>query len=204
MASNRPFFEKIFGENWATMPAVFHAHYANRTHKDDIVLVTGTMDIRQSWVMRLVAPLFRITKTLVPIDRKDIDTEVIFRTHIDSDDFWYHRHFRLGETDTYSFVSRLEHMGGNQVTEWTGAGIGWHSTFSFDGTHVRLGHIGYRLKVGRLTMPLPVTWLFGVPSAFEEAIDDTHFHMEMTIQHWLFGFLYSYSGTFEISEVTLD
>lgn len=95
-------------------------------------------------------------------------------------------------------------MGANQVTEWTCAGIGWHSTFSFDGAHVRLGHIGYRLKVGGLTMPLPVTWLFGVPSAWEEAIDDTHFRMGMTIQHWLFGFLYSYSGTFEISEVTLD
>ncbi|WP_367180976.1 DUF4166 domain-containing protein [uncultured Roseobacter sp.] len=67
----------------------------------------------------------------------------------------------------------------------------------------RLEHIGYRFKLGRLTMRLPVTWLFGVPSAWEEAIDGTHFRMEMTIQHWLFGYLYSYSGAFEIDEVTL-
>ncbi|WP_299853929.1 DUF4166 domain-containing protein [uncultured Roseobacter sp.] len=203
MSENEPFFEKIFGEDWATMPEVFHAHYANRTHRDDVVRVTGLMDIRQSWLMRLAAPLFRMTKTLVPVDRKGVDTEVIFRTHADNDGFWYHRHFRLGPVGTYEFVSRLEHMGGNQVTEWTGAGIGWHSTFAFAGGRVRLEHIGYRFKLGRLTMRLPVTWLFGVPSAWEEAIDDTHFRMEMTIRHWLFGYLYSYSGAFEIDEVTL-
>ena len=192
MSENEPFFEKIFGDDWATMPKVFHAHYANRTHRDDVVRVTGPMDIRQSWLMRLAAPLFRMTKTLVPVDRKGIDTEVIFRTHADNDGFWYHRHFRLGAGGTYEFVSRLEHMGGNQVT------------FAFDGSRVRLDHIGYRFKLGRLIMRLPVTWLFGVPSAWEEAIDDTHFRMEMTIQHWLFGFLYSYSGAFEIREVNLD
>jgi len=203
MTGSRPFFETIFGEDWAIMPKVFHAHYANRTHKRDVVCVSGKMDIRQSWIMRLAAPLFRMTKTLVPIDRKGVNTEVFFRTHVDSDAFWYHRHFHLGTDDTYVFVSRLEHMGGNQVTEWTRSGIGWHSTFTFDGTRVRLGHIGYRIKLGRLTMPLPATWLFGVPSAWEEAIDKNHFRMEMTIRHWLFGFLYSYSGEFEIAEVNL-
>lgn len=203
MAGDRPFFEEIFSEDWATMPAVFRAHYANRPHKDDIVCVAGSMDIRQSWLMRLAAPLFRMTKTLVPTDRNGIETEVVFRTHTDREGFWYNRHFRLGEGDNYSFVSRLEHMGGNQVTEWTGAGIGWHSTFTFDGARVQLEHIGYRLKLGRFTMPLPLTWLFGVPSAWEEAVDETHFRMEMTIQHWLFGFLYSYLGEFEIVEVNL-
>ena len=204
MSENEPFFEKIFGEDWAKMPKVFHAHYANRAQRDDVVRVTGQMDIRQSWLMRFAAPLFRLTKTLVPVDRESIDTEVIFRTHVDSDCFWYHRRFRLGADDVYEFVSRLEHMGGNQVTEWTGAGIGWHSTFAFDGSRVRLDHLGYRFKLGRWTIGFPMTWLFGVPSAWEEAIDHTHFRMEMTIRHWLFGFLYSYSGEFKISEVALD
>jgi len=71
-------------------------------------------------------------------------------------------------------------MGGNEVTEWTGAGIGWHSTFHFDGTRVRL-----------------------TPSAWEEAVDDTNFKMEMTIRHWMIGQIYSYSGTFKITEVSL-
>lgn len=178
------------------MPAVFHAHYANRPHQDDVVCVAGLMDLQQSWLMRLVAPVFRMTKTLVPVDRSGIETEVAFRTHVDRDGFWYHRHFRLGDGHTYSFVSRLEHSGGNQVTEWTGAGIGWHSTFKFDGMRVQLAHISYRLKLGRFTAPLPLTWLFGVPSAWEEAVDESRFKMEMTIQYWIFGFLYSYSGEF--------
>jgi hypothetical protein len=38
---------------------------------------------------------------------------------------------------------------------------------------------------------------------------DTHFERQrttrrtMTIQHWLFGFIYSYSSEFEVSEVPL-
>ncbi len=204
MSENQPFFEPIFGEDWASMPAVFHAHYANRTGRNDVVRVTGPMDIRQSWLMRLAAPLFFMTKTLVPVDRNGVDTEVTFRTHANRDGFWYCRRFRFDADSTYEFVSRLEHMGANQVTEWTSSGIGWHSTFAFDGSRVRLSHLGYRFKLGRLTMRLPMTWLFGVPSAWEEALDDQYFRMEMTIQHWLFGFVYSYSGVFRIHEVTLE
>jgi len=203
MADNKPFFESIFGEDWVRMPSVFHSHYANRSGCNDVVRVTGQMTIRQSWVMRLAAPVFRLTKTLVPIDREDVDTEVTFRTHADCDGFWYDRHFKLSDVEDYSFVSRLEHMGGNEVTEWTGAGIGWHSTFHFDGTRVRLSHLGYRLRIGRIQLPLPVTWLFGTPSAWEEAVDDTNFKMEMTIRHWMIGQIYSYSGTFKITEVSL-
>ena len=204
MSGKEPFFEKIFGAEWATLPTVFHAHYANRADKDDVVRVVGKMDIRQSALMRLAAPFFRLTKTLVPVHREGVGTEVTFRTHADRDGFWYHRHFALGPDTIYKFVSRLEHLGGNQVIEWTGSGIGWHSTFAFDGGRVRLEHIGYRLKLGRVTMRFPATWLFGVPSAWEEVIDETHFRMEMTIRHWLFGFLYSYAGVFEIREVNLD
>ena len=202
MAEKRPFFEEIFGADWARLPAVFHRHYANQKGTQDVVRVVGKMDVHQSWIMRLAAPLFWLTKTLVPINRRNIDTEVLFCTHAENDYFWYHRHFKLSADQTYSFVSRLEHMHGNEVTEWTGAGIGWHSAFAFDGSRVQLEHLGYRFKLGRFRCALPVTWLFGAPSAWEEAIDDTQFNMEMTIQHWLFGELYSYKGTFEIAEVT--
>ncbi|MEX0340181.1 MAG: DUF4166 domain-containing protein [Arenibacterium sp.] len=204
MSKDEPFFEAVFGEDWASMPPVFHAHYANRKGRNDVVRVTGLMDIRQSGLMRLAAPLFRLTKTLVPVDQVGIDTDVIFRTRSDSEGFWYHRRFRLSADSTYEFVSRLEHVGGDRVTEWTRSGIGWLSTFTFDGTRVRLTHLGYRFKLGKLTMRLPMTWLFGVPSAWEEPINDHRFRMEMRIQHWLFGCLYSYSGEFTVSEVTLD
>ncbi len=87
MADKGPLFEEIFGEDWASMPAVFHNHYANRTHKEDVVRVAGAMNVRQSWLIRLAAPFFLATKTLIPIDRDGIETEVIFRTQSDSDCF---------------------------------------------------------------------------------------------------------------------
>lgn len=46
--------------------------------------------------MRLAAPFFRLTKTLVPVYRKDVETGVIFRTQADRNGFWFHRHFTPG------------------------------------------------------------------------------------------------------------
>lgn len=161
------------------------------------------MNIWQSILMRPAAVLFRAAATLVPITEDGVETEVVFRTKPDSTCFWYDRSFTPSDGRIYRFVSRLEPLGENQVVEWTGVGIGWHSTFGFDGKRVRLEHVGYRLKLGRFNLPLPLTWLFGRPTAWEEAIDDERFQMRMTITHPIFGRLYQYSGNFKIVEVSL-
>lgn len=46
--------------------------------------------------MRLAAPFIRLTKTLVPVHRKDVETGVIFCTQADCNGFWFHRHFTPG------------------------------------------------------------------------------------------------------------
>ncbi|MFT6659142.1 DUF4166 domain-containing protein [Maritalea sp.] len=203
MAEADPFFMEIFGNAWATMPDVFHKHYANRAFCDDAVKVTGTMSIWQSPIMRPAAFLFRWTKTLIPVTAENLAAEVIFRTRSDSDKFWYDRTVRLQGGETLNFVSYLEPKGGNQVVEWTGSGIGWHSTFQFEDNRVHLRHLGYRFRLGKLDFPLPLTWLFGTPSAWEEAISETEFKMEMTIDHAVFGRIYSYTGQFEIKDIAL-
>lgn len=203
MSSNSPVFEEIFGDAWPTMPGVFRLHYANRKRSKDCVRVTGSMNIWQSPLLRPAAVLFRATGTLVPVTQNDIETEVVFRTQRDSVCFWYDRAFKLEDGSLYRFVSRLQPMGGNEVIEWTGAFIGWHSTFAYDGKRVRLEHIGYRLRFCRWHLRLPLTWLFGKPSAWEEAIDDECFRMEMTIKHPILGQLYRYSGRFMVKEVDL-
>lgn len=203
MAYKTPVFEEIFGDAWFTMPSVFRLHYANRKRSEDSVRVTGLMNIWQSPLLRPFAMLFRATGTLVPVTQDDVETEVVFRTQRDSQCFWYDRAFKFRDGSLYRFISRLEPVGGNEVIEWTGALIGWHSTFVYDGKRVRLEHVGYRLRIGRWHLRLPVTWLFGKPSAWEEAIDDKRFQMEMMINHPIFGLLYRYSGWFEIVEVNL-
>ncbi len=49
-----------------------------------------------------------------------------------------------------------------------------------------------------------IEFLVGRGEASEEAIDETRFRMIMTIKHRLFGILYSYHGTFQITEVDLE
>ncbi|GAA6176464.1 hypothetical protein [Sulfitobacter pacificus] len=93
--------------------------------------------------MRLAVPFIRLTKTLVPVHRKDVETEVIFRTQAGRNGFWFHRHFTLGPNTIFKFVSCLEQMGGNQVIEWMGSLIGWHPTFAYKGDRVQLDHVGY-------------------------------------------------------------
>ena len=202
-AGEMPVFEGIFGDAWAELPKVFRLHYANRKNCEDIVRVIGKMSVWQSALMRPAAALLRATGSLVPVTEDHIETEVVFRTQKDSSCFWYDRSFTLNNGRLYRFVSQLEPVGGNEVIEWTGALIGWQSTFAYDGKRVRLEHIGYQLRFGRLKLPLPLTWLLGRPSAWEEAVDDKCFKMEMTINHPLLGLLYRYSGCFEIVEVSL-
>lgn len=186
------------------MPAVFHAHYANRANREDVVRASGTMRIWQSPWMRPAAILFRWTQTLVPVTEDGVSTQVTFKTHTGSHAFWYDRRFTLRDGRTMTFVSRMEPRRGNEVVEWTGSGIGWHATFSFQDNRVRLRHLGYRMRLGRFDIALPMAWLVGRPVAWEEAFSDTEFRMEMTIEHPLLGRLYSYSGTFRIEEIALE
>lgn len=186
------------------MPPALQAHYANRIGRNDVVQVAGRMQVRQSPLMRPFNVLFRWTKTLVPITAKDVNTQVTFRTRSNSRAFWYERRFNLPDGQWIEFVSRMEPQDSGEVIEWTGAGVGWLSRFSFDGHRVHLAHRGYRLRMGSVTLPLPVTWLFGTPAAWEEAISATEFRMKMTIDHPIFGQVYAYEGEFRLGDITLE
>lgn len=203
MAKAAPFFSDIFGAAWDEMPSVFHKHYANRSYNDDLVRVRGNMSVWQSWLIRPFSFLFSFTGTLIPVCADDLAAEVVFRTRTDSNRFWYDRRVTLEGGKHLNFVSYLEKKGGNQVVEWTGIGVGWHSTFEFKNNRVLLRHLGYRFRIGNADLPLPLSWIFGKPAAWEEAISDKEFQMEMVIDHFMFGRIYSYSGRFKIEDVSL-
>lgn len=202
MSSAAPFFKEIFGAAWDTMPKVFHKHYANRAGQNDLVRVVGSMSIWQSRLFRPFSFFFAWTGTLIPVCDDDLAAEVVFRTRTDTNRFWYDRRVRLKDGKQMNFVSYLEKRGGNQVVEWTGIGVGWHSTFEFRNDRVILSHLGYRFRFGNFDFPLPLSWGFGKPSAWEEAISDNEFQMEMVIDHFIFGRIYSYAGRFKIEDIS--
>ncbi len=201
---HQPIFQPIFGKSWAQLPPVMHKHYANRPFSRDSVIVKGRLDIKLHWLVKMFAPLFAITKTLVPKAGSNIETVVNFASKPDSAYFCLEREFSFPDGQNYNFFSCMEPVGGNEVVEWTSSGIGWRAAYSYDGDQVILQHRGYCIKIFGRPIPLPFTLLFGRANAEERAISDIEFSMFMNITHPLFGELYSYGGTFEITEMSLD
>ena len=203
MTTNQTIFKTVFGDKWSRLPSVFHKHYANRAGQCDRVVVKGTMNVWQHPILRPFGFLLRLTKTLVPITGDNLPATVTFVTRSNSNSFWYERSVENADGKFYHFVSELEHLQDNQVVEWTGLGVGWHSRFDFVDGLIVLDHVGYRMKIGHFNFPLPISWIIGKPSAWEEAINDNRFRMEMVIEHFLLGKLYSYTGLFDLSEMKL-
>lgn len=162
------------------------------------------MAVYLSWPARLVAPLLRLSGTLVPIAGRDIPVTVTFRSEADSEAFCFDREFRFPAREAYRFRSVMIPVGGNEVIEWMPIGLGWRAAFSWADGQVRLEHRGYAIRLFGKVFPFPLEVLFGRAEAQEQAINESTFRMEMTIRHGLLGTIYGYSGTFRIKEVRLD
>jgi len=179
-------------------------HYAVRPLTGDLVVATGTMKIEMSRLALLMAPLFRLTKTLVPRPGDNVKVTVRFTSDPEHGWMCFDRLFTFEDGQQERFYSRMQPIGQNQVIEWTGSGVGWRAAFSHQNDKVKLTHKGYSVKLFDRIFHLPISWLFGIGNASERATSQTGFDMEMTLTHPLWGQIYGYSGHFEITEVSLD
>lgn len=201
MSNNEPIFKEIFGKYWNSLPPVMQKHYANRGYTNDEVVCKGVMNVELSPIAKLLSPLLALTKTLLPRSGENIPATVRFLSSPDNDYFHFDRELCFPDGKRYQFFSHMVSIGNGDIIEWTGSGIGWKGHYSYDGEHVRLDHRGYCYRILGKQIPLP-SWLFGYANDIEEAtIDENRFRMHMTINHPVFGKLYSYSGTFDIAEV---
>ena len=186
-------FQPIFGDSWANLPPVMHKHYANRAHTTDLVTVEGTLDVVRALPVRLMSPLLKKLGMLVPYSGINIPTTVHFKSNPANSDFNFHRYFHFPHKKPFLFHSCMTPMGGNEIVEWMVKGtIGWHASFRVDGNRVLLEHHGYKFRLGKRIISLPVTWLAGKGYAYEETIDENRFRMFMEMRHPLFGQLFSY------------
>ena len=199
-----PIFQPIFGSTWNDLPPVMHKHYANRPFTGNVVIVEGLMKVKIHWLVKLLIPLFAVSKTLVPKAGTNIEVTVKFRSEPNSNIFCFDRKFSFPDGKVYRFFSRMEPVKGNEVIEWTASGLGWRAAYSFENNRVILRHRGYCIKLFGIHMALPFTALFGSANAVEWAVSDNEFAMFMNIKHPLFGELYFYGGAFEIAEMMLD
>ncbi len=199
-----PIFRPVFGAAWDTMPPVMHKRYANRPYTRDAVTVSGTMEVRASRFMQLLAPLLKWSQLLVPCQGQDVAAIVVFRSEAESRAVGFDREFRFPGKAAYHFRSRMLPAGGNDIIEYMSLGIGWRAACTFAGNTVTYSHRGYVWRVFGCNIPLPLHWVFGKGYAQEEATGDSSFRMHMEIRHAWFGEVYAYAGRFEVKDVSLD
>jgi Domain of unknown function (DUF4166) len=197
--TREPIFKGIFGDGWGLLPTVIKDHYRVRPYSDDVVVVKGVLDIKVSWFMRLMA---RITGMLVPYSGKFISTTVTFRSGQDSEAFHFDRVFHFPDKGDVRFRSRMEWVGGNELIEFMGFGIGWRTAYEWNGDTVILKHRGYVWRIFGMLIPLPLTLVIGKAWAEEKPISVNSFSMWTHIKHPLFGEALRYAGTFEITEMS--
>ena len=197
--TGEPIFKEIFGDHWPDLPAVFHKHYAPRARSTDQVRAKGTLNIRISPLISIMA---RLTGALIPYSGDAVPVTVTFRGSDDGCSLYFDRAFHYPEHGTHHFRSRMVHLGGNELIEFIKFGIGWKLTYDWNGEKVILTHQGYVWRLFGLHIPIPLGLIIGHLQAEETAISDTAFHMWTHAKHPLFGEMLYYSGEFEIEEVS--
>lgn len=200
----KPTFAAIFAEQWDTLPPALKAHYANRPHTRDHVTVEGVLDVEMHPLLRRLSWLIRLTGMLTPYEGKAVPVTVHFRSEPDSDAFVFERVFRFPGRAPVTFRSRMISTRPHNVTEYMATGIGWRAHYDYHDGRVRLRHAGYAWRLLGIDIPLPMTWLAGRGDAWEEATGEDSFRMYMDLRHPLLGKLYSYGGSFRVTEMRLD
>lgn len=202
--TNEPVFKSIFGDDWARMPHVFHRHYACRAGTTDTNACDGIMEIRTSFLGRLLAPLFYLSGTLVPYAGKDIRATVRFESTSKNGQHGmaFDRVFYFPGKKPYRFKSVMLPSGGNAMTEHTRIGFGWRAAFIWTGEKIDMQHRGYTLNIFGRSIPFPAEWILGRGNASETPLDDNRFAMTMDITHPLWGRVFGYSGVFTMNEDT--
>lgn len=195
-----PLFKSVFSDDWEKLPTVMQRHYANRAFRNDVVRVIGTLNIHSSPIGRLLKPAFRWVKVLAPEEGRDIPVTVDYTTDAHSNAFRFNRLFHFPEKPAYAFRSAMFPIGGNELVEMMGRGIGWRVAYRWDGQKVILSHQGYVLRLFQRFIPLPITWLLGEGYAEEMPVDDDTFSMWTEIRHPLWGKIFGYDGTFKVTK----
>jgi Domain of unknown function (DUF4166) len=200
MSNDQPIFKYVFGEKWENLPLVMRNFYANRPDCKEVVMVEGKMDIGCSRMMRLLFPIFKFFKVLVPYQGKNIPVTINLCSNLNSSVLHFNRTFKFSDKKLYYFNSYMLPIKKNVVVEFVFLGLGWRTVYICKGNKVILKHNGYVWKLFGLLIPLPLSLLLGKIDIEKEAISDNLFHLKMKIAHLLFG-EYWYSGEFKIIDL---
>lgn len=192
-----PFFKRIFGNDWEKLPPIFHKHYAPCPGTSDRITAHGHLDVRISPAVSIMA---RLTGALIPYSGENIPVTVCFYCSDDGKYFHFDRTFNFPDHGPCHFNSKMRHTTNNELIEYIKFGVGWRTTFHWDGAQVILTHQGYIWRLFGIHIPLPLEAILGSGYAEETAISSDRFKMWTHTKHPLFGETLYYGGEFEIKD----
>jgi hypothetical protein len=103
----QPIFKEIFGEKWDLLPIVMKKHYANRANSEDLVIARGFLDIKFNWFGKICTPLFKIFKTLIPYQGKNIPTIVKYQSSPNDNSVAFDRVLNFPNRKPFHFRSKM-------------------------------------------------------------------------------------------------
>lgn len=194
-----PTFKPVFGDDWERLPNVIKKHYADRPYSNDITRAKGLMTISFSPLMSALAPLLSFFKMFAPAPGKDIPVEIDYLSNPQNASFIFDRRFFYPNlSKPFTFKTTLWQLKGNMIIDVMRFGLGLKMRYQVDGTKIRITHCGYALVIGKLHIPLPLTFLFGKGYGEETPLTDTSFHFYLESTHPLFGQIIRYEGVFTL------
>jgi len=110
------------------------------------------------------------------------------------------RIFYYRNKPAYHFDSKIIHIKDNIVLELMKFGLAVKLIYHLDGNKINMNYGGYFLRFAKWLIPLPFGLIMGKFSAYEEAIDERKFNMQVSLHHPVFGKIYQYKGIFQIEE----
>jgi hypothetical protein len=201
MRQSPPIYATLFGNSSAQLPAVFCKHYANKPYSQDVFRADGQLDITCHGPFKLMAPLLKWLGQVPPFTACNVPVTVLFCSEPHSNALIMDRLFHF-EHGPYRFRSKIIPLENGNAIEVMRYRLCWKMRFIWDDNKVRLEAHSYGLYLFGHYIPLPLGWLLGKADADEQAIDDSHFSMQTSITHPLWGKVYGYAGILKMVDPT--
>ena len=192
--SGKPIFMQALGEDWLKLPPVLQRRLSNRPYSNDELKIEGVMQVHSSRYMNFILPMLRIGGAAFPPPQENIPVTVIFRSDKNSARFWFDREFHF--QPPHKFKSYMALVKENVIADYMHFNLGWRAKISVADNRLKFTHAGYIIRIFNFHIPLPLALLIGQCHAEEQALSENSFKMKMTMDHFLLGRIYEYSGEF--------
>lgn len=192
-----PTLKPVFGADWDRLPEAIKKHYANRPYSNDITRVKGLMTITFSPLMKFLAPFLSFFNMFAPAPGENIPVEVDYLSSPNDASFIFQRRFYYPKrTNPFEFKTTLWQIKDNVIVDVLRFGFGIKMKYQYDGSKIQFIHSGYLLQLGKLRIPLPLTFILGKGYGEETPLSDSSFHFFLESVHPLFGRIIRYEGVF--------